>query len=104
MVLKIDQRIHRCLRPEDQRLLQQTLEELVREDLVDVAQALCERAMRPSCELARVLDPPDTLTDTMQLLLIELRSIATAPGWTGRLRRTRAYMALDMCGFQEEHP
>ncbi len=102
MRLRLDSRIRKYLCVEDRHLLEHTLAELVEEDLGDVATALCERAMPPNCRLARVVDLPDELTDFMRLLLLELQSIARAPGWSGRLRRERAEAAMTLCGFSKE--
>ena len=99
MRLLVDPRIRRFLCTEHRQLLEQTLQVLVDEDLEDVAQALCERAMPPECRLARVMDLPHELTDYMQLLLLELRWIAEVPGWSARLRRMRAHEALAFVGF-----
>lgn len=101
MRLDVDQRVRKFLCPEHRQLLEQTLQVLVDEDLEDVAQALCERAMPPDCRLARVMDLPHELTDFMQLLLRELQWVATVPGWTPMMRRARAHEALELAGFSK---
>ncbi|CAN5850479.1 hypothetical protein BH18ACI5_BH18ACI5_04390 [soil metagenome] len=99
----VDPCLRKWLCAEHWALLRSTLEMLIEADLEDVVRTLTTNAVGPDCRLPRVMViGPDELTPYMQLLIHELRWIATAPGWSLRLRREQANDALRYCGFDEE--
>lgn len=86
----------------DLALVDSTLQALVQADLEPVVDVVVGRVIGADHDDARadrLVDETGRLQPFVDLLLRELQAIATAPGWSPRMRTARAFSAVEDAGF-----
>ena len=92
---------------EEQALLRSTLQLLHEHELPVVVEALTGRIFGPitddgtagDAREARLVNAQGALQPFVELLLLELASIAVCPGWSAKMRTDKALEVLWLCGF-----
>jgi hypothetical protein len=91
----------------EQTLLRATLQLLHEHELHVVVDALTGRIFGPitddgaagDAREARLVNAQGTLQPFVELVLLELASIAVRPGWSAKMRTDKALEVLWLCGF-----
>jgi hypothetical protein len=85
--------------PDERQLVASTVASIDRAGMTALSDELRRRLFGPMLHIGRLFEDAGGLHPMFELLLLELRDVATAPGWTQSERIRRGLDAIALAGF-----